>query len=176
MQRRRLAVATVLILGALSLAAPGLAQQRPPGCVDPTLEPGRIKVEKLEFTDTRTGLVWFRCPAMHVSDEGSCDPGMVMPSETWASAVEVPSWAVKRRSPWRLASVEELDSIAAKGCGYLINPALVQLMFESVWTRSAASGDKVWRYGKDKQRIESPKLAEEGGSLFAQTLYVRKAP
>jgi hypothetical protein len=151
------------------------AQQRP-GCDDPTRQPGRFKVDALEATDTRSGLVWFRCPAMWVSDAGTCDPSQVLPSETWDSAVEVPTWAVKRRSAWRLASVEELDTIAAKGCNYLVNPEIIEVMFDTVWTRSTATEGKVWRYGVDRARVQSLKKADRTSELFAQTIYVRNAP
>ena len=127
-------------------------------------EPARVSIARL--TDSKTTL----------GKSGSCDPSMVMPSEAWASAVQVPAWAVKRQSPWRLASPQELDSIAAKSCGDLTNPKYIEIMFEQVWTRSTASGDKVWLYGTDRVRKESPKQSSKPNEFFAQTIYVRNAP
>lgn len=145
------------------------------GCDDPLLERDRFTVSELEIVDAKTSLVWFRCPALWVGPGGTCDKAMVLPSQTWASAMEVPRSAPRRRSAWRLASVEELDTIAAKGCGHLVNPSFIEIMFDTVWTRSRAGGNLVWRYGVDRQRVESPVLGRPE-ELFAQTIYVRDAP
>lgn len=157
-------------------ASPGMTVAPAGQCQDPFLEQGRFRVTDLEITDSRTSLVWFRCPALWVGKSGTCDSAMVLPSETWSTAVQVPSWAVKRPTPWRLASPDELDTIAAKGCGYLTNPKFIEIMFDAVWTRATASGDKVWMYGMDRQRKESVKQSAKANELFGQTIYVRNAP
>lgn len=147
------------------------------GCDDPFIaEPARFEVTDLEIGDRKSGLVWFRCPAMWVGANGKCDPSMVLPSETWAGAMEVSRDAVRRRSAWRLASVDELDTIAAKGCGYLINPKFIEIMFDTLWTRSEANTQDVFRYGVDRTRVVSPRRASGGQPLYAQSIYVRNAP
>lgn len=154
-------------------AALALAPAATLACEDPMKDAARFKVADLEVTDTKTGLTWFRCAALHVGKSGQCDPAMVLPSEAWSAAMEVPRNAPKRRSPWRLASVEELDTIAAKGCKYLLNPKYIEVMFDSVWTRSEAPGGRVLRYGVDRRRIESPRALKDD---FAQAFYLRDAP
>lgn len=157
--------------------APAPAPSPPPGCDDPfIIEPARFQISDLEVADSKTGLVWFRCPALWVGPQGKCDPSMVLPSETWASAVEVPRNAPRRRTSWRLASVEELDTIASKGCDYVTNPKLIEINFETVWTRTEAGGGNVYRYGTDRQRIATPRTGGAPNTLFAQTIYVRDGP
>lgn len=164
--------AVVLLLAAFaSPLSNALAQ-----CRDPTLEPGRFKVGELEIEDTKTALVWFRCPGFAVAGSGGCDASMTVPADTWAAAMEAPRRGPPRRSAWRLASVEELDTIAASGCGYLINPGFIKVMFDTVWTRSEAGEGRVWRYGADRERVPSPRRPGTPYELLAQTIFVRNAP
>ena len=72
--------------------------------------------------------------------------------------------------------MEELDTIAAKGCGYLTNPKFIEIMFETLWTRSEASMQDVYRYGVDRARVVSPRRASGPDPLYAQAIYVRNAP
>jgi hypothetical protein len=167
--------AATLVAVADGPGSPPAAQAASGACHDPLLEPGRFTVTPLEVTDRKTSLVWFRCPAMWVGKTGSCDSSMVLPSETWPGADHVPLLAVKRPTPWRLASPEELDTIAARGCGYLTNPKVIELFFERLWTRSAASGDNVWIYETDRVRRQVPKRPGRPNEFFAQTIYVRNA-
>jgi Protein of unknown function (DUF1566) len=148
-------------------------------CQDPTKEAGRFRIQGVEMTDTRTGLVWLRCPAGYVGQSGACDSSMVLPSTTWDSAMKgVAKTPQTPAGKWRLASVEEFETIAAKGCGYLVNPKYIELMFSTVWTSSSAGNDMVWLLGENGQRVKSaknPKDPKSGGEFFAQTVYVRSA-
>lgn len=141
-------------------------------CEDPLRDAGRFTVSPLEIADAKSGLVWFRCPGF--ANASGCVESMPVPAETWTGAMEPPRWLPKRRSAWRLASVEELDSIAAKGCKYLIDPKHIDVFTDSLWTRTEAPGGKVVRYGVDRARIESPKNLK--GVDFSQSLFVRAAP
>lgn len=167
--------ALLVLAGSAAFAQAPKRGADPGACDDPLKERNRYVVTPLEIEDAKTRLVWFRCPALRTGRSGYCDPSLVLPSETWSAAVQVPPWAEKRPTPWRLASAEELDTIAARGCGYLLNRELIEVMFDTVWTRNGVGGDKVLRYGMDRARIESPKRFAPNTD-FAQAIYVRDMP
>ena len=165
----RLAAAAMLIHAAAALGE----------CRDPTREPGRFRIQGVELTDTRTGLIWFRCPAGYVTPLGECDPAMVLPATTWAGAMQVdikspPAPAGK----WHLASIGELEGVIAKGCGYLFDPKHIDLSFDAIWTSSEAGGGMVWLLDSNGNRFKMPKSPRDpktGGEFFAQSVYVRNA-
>jgi len=142
-------------------------------CQDPLLDGTRFRVTNTEIEDTKTGLVWHRCPGMHTSPGGTCEESVPLPAQTWAGAMSVPPDKASSGAGWRLASVEELDTIAARGCGYIVNPGRFNLMFDRLWTRSSAGGDLVFKYGMDRTRKAAAKGRTPGDDSFAQMLYVR---
>lgn len=148
-------------------------------CRDPTLEPDRFRVQGVEMTDTHTGLVWLRCPAGYVPPSGKCDSSSVLPSETWEGAMRGPiKTAQTPPGKWRLASIEEFESIAAKGCGYLVDDNYIEIMFGIVWTSSSAGNDMVWLLDGNKGRVKLPKKSKDpvtGNDFLAQAFYVRNA-
>jgi branched-chain amino acid transport system substrate-binding protein len=169
---RATAVSPLIATTMLIYAAAALGE-----CKDPGKEPGRFRIQGVELTDTRTGLIWLRCPGGYVTALGECDPAMVLPATTWAGAMQA-----NVKSPpgpagnWHLASVEELEAVIAKGCGRLFDPKLIDLAFDEVWTGSEAGGGMVWLVDKNGARLKLPKVPRDpktGGDFFAQALYVR---
>jgi hypothetical protein len=136
-------------------------------CSDPAAEAGRFQVRGLELIDDKTGLIWFRCPAMFVTNENKCDPSNTLPSEDWISAMNAPGHQ-EYAGNWRLPTVDELQTVIARGCTYQFRSEYITLPPVPLWTSSTTRDDQVWQIDEQGELIKAPKQGK-----FGWTIYVR---
>jgi len=171
-RRHRLRAFAAASLAALALgAAPHAAAQ---ACRDPGAEPGRFLVSGLEFTDTRTGLVWARCLGLAVTAQGQCDEARTLPAETHAAALDPPRDPASLTAlpgAWRLPTVEEIEAIVARDCPHQFHPSLLAAYpAVPLWTRSAGPDAGVWQVDERGRRVRG-----RPGNALAWMLYVRSS-
>lgn len=79
-----------------------------------------ISADGSEVVDSKTGLIWRRCPEGMTADNNGCSG--VAAAYTWEQSLALANEAASASGkPWRLPSVKELSSIVDASCG---NPAI----------------------------------------------------
>lgn len=157
-------------LATLALAAAAAVAQPAGGvCIDPGADAGRFETRGLEFRDKRTGLTWFRCPALHLSvgANGKCDPSLTMPSQSWMLAMALPGLGPRRLEGWRLPTAEELEGMIAHNCNHQFRADLIELPPVPLWT-STESADKAVQIDHTGKRITVPKEGPYGWMIYVR--------
>lgn len=132
-----------------ALASTGFAQCNP-ALVSDTPTTRFVLVSNEALVDTRTGLMWARCPLGYLWQNSSCELGA---GETglfdWQTALARAELNVLGDfDDWRLANKKELESIVDRSCS---SPAINSELFPSTpaslfWssTPNAARADVAW--------------------------------
>jgi len=128
----------------------------------------RFTVKGGEVTDTRTGIVWWRCYADQKWDdkEAKC-VGAATPVATLAAAT---SYVEKNHPGWRLPRLDELGSLVDADCHSVFDPKLFPSygIGAPLWTATQMGPDNAYQIdngGRAKTVASSAKDASDNAGM-----------
>jgi hypothetical protein len=121
----------------------------------------RFTVKGGEVTDTRTGIVWWRCYADQKWDdkEAKC-VGASTPTPSLAAAT---SYVEKNHSGWRLPRLDELGSLVDADCANVFDPKLFPAYASGapLWTATQMGPDNAYQIDSGGRAKTVPSNAQD---------------
>jgi len=121
----------------------------------------RFTVKGGEVTDTRTGIVWWRCYADQQWDDkaGQCE-GAAKPAATLAAAA---AYVEKSHPGWRLPRLDELGSLVDADCKGVFDPKLFPSYSgrTPMWTATQMGPDNAYQIDEGGRAKTVPSTAKD---------------